>query len=662
MPTQKYFIALVIAINVILLIPGPSVAEGDTFSAHQVITNGFGISNNTEIETMCHFNGNLYAGTRNEDHGSQIWKSADGESWECIQGTTNGFGDPNNIEVLALREWKGSLYAATRNDITGTEIWASTDGTSWGQVNIDGFGTALTTKSRHILGYQDRLFVFSGNHMTGGQVCASSDGTTWTQVNTSGFGDSANTDIAAAALFDGYLYCATEKATGIEIWRYNGAAWENTVSDGFGDPNNVFPASISVFDNYLYVGTENNTTLGETWRSLDGVQWERVGQILGGSEPPLFAPTTVEDNRLYAGGSRARNGDLDTLYYSNDGVHWSPVLIDPGADYFNGISLLNYDGSIYAVSPVNDTMNNVWKLTRMDSSACPSPAGDINGDHKVGMAEAINALQVVAGLRYEQQVSPDVSGYWDLHIPVMASEKVDALYITQNQETLGGSDILNNTLSGTVSGATVEIQFDEGTFTGTVSGSMIEGTVTTDGLGTVAASLQKSTFYFTNFTPGHTFTTMTPQFSWTAHPQAATYFIRVMQDNADGTCGENQSCTTVWEKDGITGTNITFDVDGTAQQLISGERYRVRVYARSSDQTGLPETGGYLDTTMDYTFLLTVTYSWYAGHWGDCIDNGGAGIQYRDVYCGQDPDGTAVDNSFCEIMLKPATSQPCFDF
>ena len=60
----------------------------------------------------------------------------DGSKWERV--STPGFGNSNNMGVVALCPYQGSLYAITRNDITGFELW-KTAGTGWVRVTVPGF-------------------------------------------------------------------------------------------------------------------------------------------------------------------------------------------------------------------------------------------------------------------------------------------------------------------------------------------------------------------------------------------------------------------------------------------------------------------------------------------------------------------------------------------
>ena len=60
----------------------------------------------------------------------------DGSIWEVVNQP--GFGDKENIAIVALCPFQESLYALTRNDVTGFELW-KTSGTGWTEVTVEGF-------------------------------------------------------------------------------------------------------------------------------------------------------------------------------------------------------------------------------------------------------------------------------------------------------------------------------------------------------------------------------------------------------------------------------------------------------------------------------------------------------------------------------------------
>jgi len=61
----------------------------------------------------------------------------DGSTWERV--SASGFGDPNNTDVVSMVPFQSSVYALTRNDVSGFELW-KTDGTGgWQRITVAGF-------------------------------------------------------------------------------------------------------------------------------------------------------------------------------------------------------------------------------------------------------------------------------------------------------------------------------------------------------------------------------------------------------------------------------------------------------------------------------------------------------------------------------------------
>ncbi|MEE9504926.1 MAG: CFI-box-CTERM domain-containing protein [Thermodesulfobacteriota bacterium] len=60
----------------------------------------------------------------------------DGSVWEVVN--LPGFGDQDNIAIVSLCPFQENLYALTRNDVTGFELWKTSD-TGWTEVTVEGF-------------------------------------------------------------------------------------------------------------------------------------------------------------------------------------------------------------------------------------------------------------------------------------------------------------------------------------------------------------------------------------------------------------------------------------------------------------------------------------------------------------------------------------------
>jgi len=91
------------------------------------------------------------------------FSAKDGTSWERV--SEPGFADENNYSVVAMKEFQGRLYAMTRNDNDGCEIWR-TEGNGWEQVLFPGgetngiYGNVLINNLfADMIIFKDKLYV-----------------------------------------------------------------------------------------------------------------------------------------------------------------------------------------------------------------------------------------------------------------------------------------------------------------------------------------------------------------------------------------------------------------------------------------------------------------------------------------------------------------------
>jgi hypothetical protein len=200
------------------------------------------------------------------------------------------------------------------------------------------------------------------------------------------------------------------------------------------------------------------------------------------------------------------------------------------------------------------------------------------------------------------------SGWWDLYVPAVQAQKVDAYFMRSSGSAISGVNLLNTPISGTIAGTAVNMTTPAGdSFTGTLNGSTMTGTYIKQGMGAFSATFSESAFHFTNFSPGDSLGAVGTQFVWTPGAGAEKYYIQISRDNAQNNCHESATCTNVWSMDGITGYGVLFNQNGTAQEtLIPGNHYRVRVYSRYNSQAGIPvynDANTFIDTTMDVSFI-----------------------------------------------------------
>jgi len=112
----------------------------------------------------------------------------DGSVWEEV--CEPGFGSQDNIGIVALCPYRDSLYAVTRNNVTGFEIWKMTDD-EWEQVSVPGFTDGpLHEYMINIWGdlivFKDRLYCAVSSGYQGSKLYRSigfeiwrTDGETW---------------------------------------------------------------------------------------------------------------------------------------------------------------------------------------------------------------------------------------------------------------------------------------------------------------------------------------------------------------------------------------------------------------------------------------------------------------------------------------------------
>lgn len=315
----------------------------------KVADGGFGNVGNFILRSLASFDGDLYAGTRN-DSGAELWRSEGGSTWQQITpawlptqtaifalqsygshlylgtGTesgapceiwrsddgvkwtevmTDGFDDVDNRRVRAMAVFSDALYAGIENTATGLEIWRSTSGdpATWSQVNTDSFGEAGITDLPRMVVYSDTLYV-GVRHDGLAELWRSDDGATWTPVFTDGLGNPNNLGVYSLAEFDGNLYVGTLNfSDGGEIWRFDGdAEWTKLVDRGAGNPDNVGVAVLEAFGQQLHAVFHNAPTGAEAWQTADGSTWERTNlNGWGDSNNGCFGAATVFDHALYVG-------------------------------------------------------------------------------------------------------------------------------------------------------------------------------------------------------------------------------------------------------------------------------------------------------------------------------------------------------------------------
>ncbi len=128
----------------------------------EMVVNGFPDSHATNdgLGGFAEYQGYLYVGVGSdavEGNGGQIWRSKDGLHWTAV--ILDGFGNPNNTKIDGLVVYDGQLYAYTVNLTDGCSVYRTRDAKSWEPVNQPGWGNPQFTTS-HLTSDQ---VVFKGN-------------------------------------------------------------------------------------------------------------------------------------------------------------------------------------------------------------------------------------------------------------------------------------------------------------------------------------------------------------------------------------------------------------------------------------------------------------------------------------------------------------------
>jgi hypothetical protein len=286
-----------------------SVTAEDGTTWERVTQPGFGNDNNISVAAIGEFKGRIYATTRNDDEGAEVWRT-NGDGWEQVEifsGFKNGiYGNTmlNNLWSKMI-VFKGKLYVGFSAGLQGTvlkssgcEIWRY-DGTSWEPV------------------VSDKVDVDDESAITGISGCDENDGDITAQITdssknwttdqwaggvlqiTSGqgayrrfdiVGNTANTLTIQQNETTGdygkeYTVCGTKKYSNpFPVYEYDlgpvkvGDSYEiglGTDENGFGDYWNKTVTEMLEFDGKLYVSTGLNYDNGaQVWYSEDGETWQ----------------------------------------------------------------------------------------------------------------------------------------------------------------------------------------------------------------------------------------------------------------------------------------------------------------------------------------------------------------------------------------------------
>jgi hypothetical protein len=303
-------------------------------------------------------NGRMYLAVAYDSFGDvpppgEIWVSDDGLNfWPIMQ---DGFGDPNNRGVQALIAWQGWIYAGTKNDVDGFDVWklrptaANPEEYEYVRVVSGGGPSAHNENAGMPILFEDKLYFgtqlyiggvnpTSGNALQGCDIIRINKDDSWETIvgpnslsgYRSGFNHFTNAYLWWMEEHDGWLYASTfdnstvlsqalanfeevieflqgsqEKDTletaatllnllfdindfyqathaGGDIYKSpNGIDWYLVTRDGLGVPENYgWRTMKSCPDGYLYVGSANISDGVQIWRGKVTPSEERAEELL----------------------------------------------------------------------------------------------------------------------------------------------------------------------------------------------------------------------------------------------------------------------------------------------------------------------------------------------------------------------------------------------
>lgn len=355
-----------------------SATPGTAMTWSQSNQDGFGDPRNISVFALGTFKDELYAGTRNDQTGAEIWLLNYGTWEQVMQG---GFGSTYNLAIDSLLEFNGWLYASTWNQNSettslGSEIWRSKDGRNWEQVVGGGFGNSWNGEST--------LSEFAGQIVAGTWsfdptqstaeiwVSATGDAGDWVQVQDADFAAGGNDGVITLTTYMDHLYIGTARSQGAGslAWRMDENLQIEAVDpDNFKDPENHSLTAYADFEGYLYasIGTNWNAPRQQIWRcqQCDGNDWELVRN--GGYHYESTwrkGGLEVLHDRLYV---IVGNQDLGLeVWRTEDGTNWEEIAFGGFDDagniysYFNNaIAILG--NSIFIGTDNRTSGGEVWE-------------------------------------------------------------------------------------------------------------------------------------------------------------------------------------------------------------------------------------------------------------------------------------------------------------
>jgi len=279
----------------------------------------------------------------------------DGSLWEQV--SLAGFGDKNNVSIVSMCEFQNSIYAVTRNDVTGFQIWR-TAGLSWEQVQAPGFTDSVLHASMNnvwgdMIVFNDKLYVAVSSGIQGSKLYKSIgfeiwryDGTTWEALVSHTLGPQVTgtiTGIASCGAGDGSTTADfTDSAAAWTTDQFKGGILWITSGSGKGRVFNIVGNTakmVTVQQNEAAATAEDTVCAAQTITADSGFPPYTIGAIAVGDSYKIIKGITangfgelwnkaicdleVYNGKLYAAlGFNYEQGAR--IWKSSDGTTWEP--------------------------------------------------------------------------------------------------------------------------------------------------------------------------------------------------------------------------------------------------------------------------------------------------------------------------------------------------
>jgi hypothetical protein len=372
--------------------------DGSTWE--QVNVPGFNNVNNISVVAMAEYQGHLYALTRNQVQGCEVWRTNSSGGWEQVSfpsGVPNGIYGNTKINNVWARMivFNGKLYFGFSSGLqgnylgsTGAEIWRY-DGTTWVPVisdlkdvdetgSITGISSCALNDSSPTATITDNTQSWTANQWAGGVLQITSGAGKyrkfWIISNTSNTLTIQQNEVAGK-----YVSGQTTEFTNCAARTYNnpfpmysytlgavsvGDFYEigmGTDENGFGNFWNKTITAMRIFNNILYVSTGLNYEYGaQVWYTENGDDWYVTPSTINVPAPYNFNSFgnfhTGTIGAAYPGGYKAVSSSVTDLIVSS--VSGSPVLYAGGT----GTSGAYADGGLGGCARVARLTANGWEM------------------------------------------------------------------------------------------------------------------------------------------------------------------------------------------------------------------------------------------------------------------------------------------------------------